>query len=381
MKDAVSMNQRTTQGNTARPRHKITNLILQVFGCCLLGAVIVGCGQSQESARKELATLKKDFTTTDFVFSAMEGDKTAVSLFLKAGMDVNAQVENGTTALIASTVKKHSAIVKLLLDHGAKPDAKHNTRDQRGLTPLLTAISGQASEIVAMLLDYKADPNLAADDGMTPLMLAGAVGDMKVVTLLLNAGAKVNAADADGQTALMDAAAKQHLEVVSLLLKKGADIKAATKAGATALDAALGKVGITRLGLLGSKAFETQASKQQQETVQILRQAGAKPVSTFFAAILYESLNEVVVMKAVETKSAKDTRTLILNVFDNFKVIGLNGVQMTEARSQAVKSVTRARARIGMSGLSDQSAADKQVDQEFIELARELMGESAKGQP
>lgn len=353
-----------------------------VFGLLVTGLLVVsGCGQSQESARKELAALKKDFTATDFIFSAMEGDKTAVAMFLKAGMDVNAQEENGTTALIAATVKKHPEIVKLLLDHGARPDTKYGTSDERGLTPLLTAISGQTADIVVMLLDKKADPNLASDTGMTPLMLACAVGDVKVIALLLDAGAKVNAADADGQTALMDAAAKQHLEVVSLLLKKGADIKASTKEGATALDAALGKVGITRLGLLGSKAFETQASKQQQETIQILRQAGAKPVSTFFTAILYEGLNEVVVMRAVETKSAKDTRAFILNVFDNFKAIGLDGAQMTEARSQAVKSVTKARARIGMSGLSDQSAEEKQVDQEFIELAKELMGESAKGQP
>lgn len=375
------MKQRTTKGNATNPHRKTRHLILRVLGCCLLGAIFVGCGQSQESARKELVALKKDFTALDFVASAMDGDKTAVSLFLKAGMDVNTTEENGATALIAATVKKHPEVVRLLLDHGAKPDMKCNMGDERGMTPLLAAISAKSPEIVTMLFNKQADPNLASDTGMTPLMLAGAVGNVKVITLLLDAGAKVNAADADGQTALMDAAAKHHLEVVSLLLKKGADIKAATKAGATALDAALGKMGITRLGLLGAKAFEAQASKQQQETVQILRQAGAKPVSTFFAAILYEGLNEVVVMKAVETKSAKDTRALILNVFDNFKAIGLDGAQMTEARNQAVKSVTKARARIGMSGLSDQSAEEKKVDQEFIELAKELMGESAKGQP
>jgi ankyrin repeat protein len=205
-----------------------------LLGLAVAGLLVVsGCGQSQESARKELAALKLEFDATDFLFSAAQGDKTAVALFLKAGMDVNTKEENGATALIFATVKKQPEIVKLLLDHGAKPDTKHNTSDQRGLTPLLMAVSGQASEIVAMLLDKKADPNLAADDGMTPLMLACGVGDVKVITLLLDAGAKVNAADADGQTALMDAAAKQHLEVVSLLLKKGADIKAATKEGAT----------------------------------------------------------------------------------------------------------------------------------------------------
>lgn len=375
------MKQRTTKGNATNPHRKIRHLILRAFGCCLLGAIFVGCGQSQESARKALVALKKDFTALDFVASAMDGDKTAVSLFLKAGMDVNTTEENGTTALIVATVKKHPEVVKLLLDHGAKTNTKCNMGDERGMTPLLAAISAKSPEIVTLLFNKQADPNLASDTGMTPLMLACAVGDVKVVTLLLDAGAKVNSADIHGQTALMDAAGRHHPEVVSALLKKGADIKAASKEGETALDAALGKEGVALLGLLGPKGFEARASKQQLETVQILRQAGVKPVSSFFTINLYRGLDEVVIMRAVKTKSAKDTREFILGVFDNLKAIGFDEAQMTEARSQGVKTVTRARAKIGMSGLTEQSAQEKQVDQEFIELTKELMGEPAKNQP
>lgn len=130
--------------------------------------------------------------------------------------------------------------------------------------------------------------------------------------------AKVNAADADGQTALMDAAGRHHPEIVKLLLKKGADIQAASKMGETALDAAFGKEGIAVLGLLGQKGFEAQASKQQLETVQILRQAGVKPVSSFFTTSLYRGLDEVVIRYTGDVTNEPhltltDTTSLILS--------------------------------------------------------------------
>lgn len=43
MKDAAYMKQRTTKGNATNPHRKTRHLILGVFGCCLLGAICVGC--------------------------------------------------------------------------------------------------------------------------------------------------------------------------------------------------------------------------------------------------------------------------------------------------------------------------------------------------
>ena len=132
-----------------------------IFSLLVIGLLFVsGCSQSLESARKELAALKKDFTAADFFVSAREGDKTAVALFLKVGMDANATGENSLTALIAATANKHPEIVKLLLENGAKPNTKHNFGDQRGFTPLLAGIAVKMPEIVEMLLNKGADPNL-----------------------------------------------------------------------------------------------------------------------------------------------------------------------------------------------------------------------------
>src|SRR5437899_7298167 len=76
----------------------------------LLLLIAAGCGQSDggkasdnrfkpsaavkklspEAARMELAKLGKDYSPTEFLKSAANGDKMAIELFLAAGMDVNA---------------------------------------------------------------------------------------------------------------------------------------------------------------------------------------------------------------------------------------------------------------------------------------------------
>ncbi len=313
-----------------------------VLGLAVAGLLVVsGCGQSQESARKELAALKLTFTATDFFFSAMEGDKTAVALFLKAGMDVNTTLENGN-----------------------------------GMTALMVAMSKTHLEIVKLLLSKKADPNLADADGTTPLVFACLlVGDLKVVTLLLDKGARIDMADKDGSTALIWAAGKHNPEIVSLLLKKGADVHVTRNDGATALDHALGDEGIKLLGLFGTKAFDAMAGKDQQETIQLLRKGGVRPISGYFIASVFKELDTLLPQRALNTEGAKDTREFLFNLFDNFKAIGFDGQQMTEARSRAVKTVARAKARIAMSSMTAQSAENKQVQQEFIELTKELMAD------
>lgn len=380
MNNSTLLKEPISKGLAKTPRGKMLKSFLRATCCYLLSVAIVGCGQSPEAARKELAALKKDYTALEFIASAMDGDKMAASLFLRSGMDVNTTEENGVTALMAATLKKHSEIVALLLDHGAKPDVKCDMGDQRGATPLLAGINARSEGIVSLLLKNKADPNLASDRDMTPLMLASAVGDVKMVLLLLEAGAKVNTTDARGQTALLDAAGRQHSEVVSLLLKNGANIKAESKAGETAFDAALGETGIALLGLVGTNAWEMKASAQQKETVRILRQAGVKPVSRFFTANVYKGVDEVMLMRVLNTKDAKNAREFIVNLLNNFKSIGFNETQMTEARAQVVKSLTRARARLGIASLTEATVEEKALDQDFINLTKEFMDETDKRQ-
>lgn len=345
-----------------------------LLGFCIIGLCLSGCGQSQESARRELAALKKDFTASEFLSSAVEGDTTAVALFLKAGMKADATDATDATALMLATAKKQSEVVKLLLENGANPNAKYNNKSERGLTALLTASVGGPTDIVEMLLNRGADPNLASESGMTPLMLACSTGHDEIVPLLLHKGADVNSSDNGGRTALMYATLQHDPRIVEMLLAKGADVHATTRKGATALDTALGEDGITLLGLLGSEVFEASADKDQRETIRLLRQAGVRPVSSFFTARVFQQFGNTLPERVHHTESAKDTRDFLFALFANFKSVGFDDQQMTEARglaAQIIRGIVANNIQVG--GMTAMVTGENaQFQKEFTELANSI---------
>jgi len=156
-----------------------------------------------EAARMELAKLNKDYSPTEFVKSAANGDKLAIELSLAAGMEVNVKNENGMTALVAASAK------------------------------------GQ-KEIAAVLLAHKADVGSSAADGFTPLMLAVAKGNAELAILLIEGGALLHERVPVFQSAgweddiLMFATKRGNARMVRLLLEAGANPYCHTGGGETA---------------------------------------------------------------------------------------------------------------------------------------------------
>src|SRR6185312_3119198 len=73
-------------------------------------------------------------------------------------------------AAVAAAAGGHAAIVALLLERGADPDA----HQQGGFVPLHSA-AARGDEVTArLLLDHGATPDVRADDGRRPLDLAPA---------------------------------------------------------------------------------------------------------------------------------------------------------------------------------------------------------------
>jgi len=93
-------------------------------GEVLLGLTILifaACGQSRESARRELEQRwNVEYSEASFVDLAGKGDARAVKLFLQAGMAPDVKNSKGITPWMAATLADHIEVTKLLEATGAQ---------------------------------------------------------------------------------------------------------------------------------------------------------------------------------------------------------------------------------------------------------------------
>jgi len=221
---------------------------------------------------------------TPLLFAAREGGIEMTRLLLAAGADVNEAAADGMTALLTALIRHHLQYARFLLDRGADPNKG------TGYTPLHWAAGewgGELSvsvaadsewgafggltgrerlEMVKLLLAHGADPNARVARnvrryggaggnagslvGATPFLLAAMAADLDVMRALLQAGADPTATTESKTTALMLAAGLAHapgitpipeasaLDAVKLMVELGNDVRAANAAGETPLHAA-----------------------------------------------------------------------------------------------------------------------------------------------
>lgn len=151
------------------------------------------------------------------------GERAAALEAIRAGANVNATQDDGTSALMWAVYRLEHDVAQALLDRGADPDA----RNSLGASPLCEAVAIADGKLVTMLLKAGADPNLGNSDGQSPLMIAARVGSLPLVQALVKAGARVNEREKyRGQTALMWAVAGSSVEVVDFLLRNRAEVDA-----------------------------------------------------------------------------------------------------------------------------------------------------------
>jgi ankyrin repeat protein len=106
----------------------------------------------------------------------------AVRLLLEAGAETDAVAKNElrVTALHSACAARQTEIARLLLEHGADP----NAQQQGGYRPLHAAAQHGDVDLARRLLEHGADPELGKDDGETPRALAVAGGHDDVALLL-----------------------------------------------------------------------------------------------------------------------------------------------------------------------------------------------------
>ena len=165
---------------------------------------------------------------------------------LERGVDVNAQShwQHHKTPLHLAYSCGRPAFARVLLEHGAKPNAK----DVYGATPLhlllLSEHFSQEDSVCAarLLLEYGADANARDMRYRTPLHHASYNGMPAITQVLLEHGGKPNAKDRYGQTPLHLALQVEHdseehgISITRLLLEYGADVNVQNVYHVTPLD-------------------------------------------------------------------------------------------------------------------------------------------------
>jgi ankyrin repeat protein len=112
---------------------------------------------------------------------------------------VNSFAPDGFFPLGLAAFFGHGEIVRLLLENGAQ--ATPAARNAQRVTALHGAVARGDGDIVKMLLEHGADPNARQESGFVPLHEAAANGKEAIARLLVEHGARVDAAADDGKTA------------------------------------------------------------------------------------------------------------------------------------------------------------------------------------
>ena len=155
---------------------------------------------------------------TPLRWAAIYGHLGVARLLVQKGADVNARDLRKGVAPLRCAVE-HPAMVKLLIESGAKVDAT----DDDGWTALLHACAEGCLESAKILIEHGANVNHAnRTSRYTPLMAAANYGQLGVAKLLLENGAEVNATNIEGHSALWMAVRFNHPEVANLLREVGA---------------------------------------------------------------------------------------------------------------------------------------------------------------
>jgi len=163
------------------------------------------------------------------------GDTGVMAALLSGGADVERAHPDGATPLMAAARTGNVGAVRLLLEHGADPNAKDSFQEQ---TALMWAAAEGHLEVVDVLLNAGADPNMQAhinvlterknadfpSGGFTAVMWAARNGYPEIVKHLVEAGADLDTTNGDGATATMISIVNDRFDMAAMLVELGASV-------------------------------------------------------------------------------------------------------------------------------------------------------------
>ena len=130
--------------------HQKNNLkIVSKKSIIILGLALVAFANVSFATNENSLSITKELVSnapTPLCTAIIKGDFETVKKFIEYGSDVNENFE-GVTPLMLAARYNRVEIIKLLLEKGAKLDAK----DQRGNNALYYAVSSKSTDAIAVL--------------------------------------------------------------------------------------------------------------------------------------------------------------------------------------------------------------------------------------
>jgi uncharacterized protein len=130
---------------------------------------------------------------------------------------VDTASEDGFTALGLACFFGHKEVVHTLLEKGANVNLYSSNAVK--VTPLHSAVAAQQPEVAKILLDHGAAPEAQQPQGYTPLHQAAHAGHVALTELLLSYNASCDTLSHDGHTPL-DMAREKGWDDVAAILEK-----------------------------------------------------------------------------------------------------------------------------------------------------------------
>ncbi|KAL3298354.1 37s ribosomal protein rsm22 [Colletotrichum asianum] len=156
---------------------------------------------------------------TALALAAESGYLTISKTLIEGGANVNTTDHDLDTPINLAASRGHTSVVELLLEHSADLELA-NTLD--GWTPLMQAVHHGNEEMAKLLLEKGAKANAKDNHGRTPLFIAIDSHRSSLVPALLDHGARTDVKH-DGLNPLYHAIMRKNKDSVRLLVDRGAD--------------------------------------------------------------------------------------------------------------------------------------------------------------
>jgi len=154
-----------------------------------------------------------------------------IELLLSKGANINAQNNQGETALHLALMDRNEKTAAILLRAGAYA----NLQDETGWTPLYYAVTNRCKGVIDLFLKRNFNVNAQGEEGRVLLHGAAACGHQGLVDMLISLGTEKNSRDRLRGTLLHNAAIGGLRDLAEKLIRSPEDMKARNIYGLTPL--------------------------------------------------------------------------------------------------------------------------------------------------